>query len=710
MNSPWAAMWRALTRFDAGKLTPWLALRNTAGVLLPLVAGALSGNLLSGVVMATGALNVAFADGHGPYSERARRMLTASGLVGLAVFLGPTIGHSGFAAVQVSALWAFAAGMLVAVSTAAADVGTISTVTLVVYASRSTTLERAVLAGLLALAGGLLQTGLSLAMWRLRRYQPERRVLGALFDEIAQTAASSTLATTAPPASTEIVQAHEALAGLSSDYSVEAERHRGVLNQAERLRLSVLAVDRLRQRMQKYQAAEPDAALLTDYLRATATVLHNISATLLSGKQPYGTTAALEGVRLMAEPLRNLASQDPRRSAMQTDALVQMDALAGQLRAAADLAAHATPEGSDAFAQRESQQPWRLRLSGRLATLRANLTLNSTAFRHALRLAVCLALGDTIGRGLRLERSYWIPMTIMIVLKPDFAATFSRGVLRLAGTAVGLVLATALFHVLPDTTVVQIALLGVFLFLLRWVGPANYGIFVTNVSALVVMLVALTGTAPKDVIAARGLNTLIGGMLALVAYAVWPTWERTKISESLAQMLDAYRAYFGEVAAGYTQAAPEGSPALDAARVAGRVARTNLEASTERFSVEPLTTASEMASIAGMLASSHRFIHAAMSLEAGTASGAQSFSPDAFQRLADDVSKTLLYCARLLRNGKPGAALPDLRRDHQLLLEADAAVAGKHALLHSETDRITNSLNTLREQVELWTLLEPSPR
>ena len=37
-------------------------------------------------------------------------------------------------------------------------------------------------------------------------------------------------------------------------------------------------------------------------------------------------------------------------------------------------------------------------------------------------------------------------MTIAIVLKPDFTATFSRGVLRLSGTYLGLLVATGLFH------------------------------------------------------------------------------------------------------------------------------------------------------------------------------------------------------------------------------------------------------------------------
>src|SRR5215813_13887846 len=108
-------------------------------------------------------------------------------------------------------------------------------------------------------------------------------------------------------------------------------------------------------------------------------------------------------------------------------------------------------------------------------------------FRHALRLMFSVAAGDALGRLFHPYRAYWIPMTIVIVLKPEFAVTFSRGVLRIAGTFAGLLLATALFHYLPIHTAMEIALIGLFTFLVRWVGPANYGIFGVTVSALVVL-------------------------------------------------------------------------------------------------------------------------------------------------------------------------------------------------------------------------------
>ncbi|WP_371357715.1 hypothetical protein, partial [Salmonella sp. M134] len=58
-------------------------------------------------------------------------------------------------------------------------------------------------------------------------------------------------------------------------------------------------------------------------------------------------------------------------------ALLQLAALAGQLRAAADLAERTTPGGFARFRRREALRPRRLRLTNDLATLRANLDRSS---------------------------------------------------------------------------------------------------------------------------------------------------------------------------------------------------------------------------------------------------------------------------------------------------------------------------------------------
>lgn len=352
--------------------------------------------------------------------------------------------------------------------------------------------------------------------------------------------------------------------------------------------------------------------------------------------------------------------------------------------------------------------PWHLRFSGSIATLRANLSLDSAVCRHAIRLAACVAIGEALGRGLGLRRAYWIPMTVAIVLKPDFSATFTRGVLRLIGTFAGLVIATGLFHVLPSRVGAEVVLIAAFMFFLRCFGSANYGVFVMAVTAIVVLLIALTGVAPKQVIAIRGLNSAAGGAIALIAYWLWPTWERTQVSEAMARMLDAYRVYFRTIRESYLNSEGSSEDRRTPARLAARLARSNLEASIERLFTEPKTSAQTVSAWSGILASSHRLVHAVMALEAGLAGSRPVPARAAFRTFANDVELTLYYLAAALR-GSPlrNADLPDLREDHHALIHSSESPSERHMLVNVETDRITNSLNTLAEEI-LRSLQQPA--
>ena len=712
----WTTFWQSVVRFDGNKMTPWVALRNTVGVVLPLIAGAALGSLSGGLAMSTGALNVSFSDSHDPYIQRARKMFAASMLVGFAVFAGALFGRNHVIAILLSAAWAFAAGMMVAVSTAAADIGVISLVTLVVYSASPQSTDRAVLAGLLAFTGGLLQIGLALASWPLRRYIHQRRALGDLYAELARAAAMPVQALTAPPASAQSTQAQNALVALVRDHSVEAERYRFLLSQAERTRLSLMLLGRLRARIEREVPASREGAILSRYLEICSRVLGSIGNSLVGTEPLRVLPEDLQEVATIAEELREQETRPPEGTVppleipvWKKDARSQMDALTGQIRSAIDLVASASPAGLEAFEQREARMPWTLRFTGTLATLRANLHLRSAAFRHAIRLAVCVGLGDALAREAGLQRSYWLPMTIAIVLKPDFTATFSRGVLRLAGTFAGLLLATALFHLLHLTALVEIALIAGMMFALRWVGPANYGIFVIAVTALVVLLLAIAGVAPNAVMGARAFNTALGGAIALLAYWLWPTWERTQVAETLARMLDAYRLYFRSIRLSY-EAQSHGEPQtqaegdLDGARVKARLARSNLEASIDRLSAEPGAAAAHVSLLGGLLASSHRLVHAIMALEAGLSSSRPVPARPAFRSFANDVELTLYYVASALR-GSPveRKTLPDLREDHHALVHSGDSLTERYALVNVETDRVTNSLNTLSEDLLRWT-------
>ena len=259
---PVRALWRALIRWEPQKIVPAIAIRNTIGFTCAVILGTVLASSSTGVVAGLGALNVCYSDGLDPYVLRARRMLLSSLLVGAAVVLGAISAHSSVAVVAIEAIWAFAAGMLVALGTTAADLGIITLVTLVVFAAKPLAPVAALEAGAVAMGGGLLQTLLSTFLWPIRRYEPERRILSRIYSELARVAKAPPTTAKAPPMTRQISDAQDAFAPLARDHSVEAERHVFLLVQAERIRLSAINAGRLQRRIARHEGGDAAAAEL----------------------------------------------------------------------------------------------------------------------------------------------------------------------------------------------------------------------------------------------------------------------------------------------------------------------------------------------------------------------------------------------------------------------------------------------------------------
>src|SRR5260370_30973020 len=362
-SKAWISFRQTLTRFDTGKLNPWLAFRNALGVTLPLVAGTAFGAVSGGLAAATGALNVAFSDGQEPYPLRARRMLAASVLVGVAVFTGALCGSNNAIAVLVVTAWGFATGMLVALSTGAADLGAISLVIFMVFMAVRERLERAVGAGLLAFGGGLQQTLFALAFWPLRRHAAERSALGDLYTQLSRIAAEPIRATEAPPASAPITAAQTALGPLARDRSVEAERYRLLLSQAERLRLCLMLLGRLRIRIEREGGAGPIIDALNQFFETCSRILDRIGKALNTGQPAAIDMDAWREIESLSAKLREAYPAQQPVQQMLLDPRFQMDAISGRLRSAVEFSRATTPAGLTSFQRIEARRPWHLPLA-----------------------------------------------------------------------------------------------------------------------------------------------------------------------------------------------------------------------------------------------------------------------------------------------------------------------------------------------------------
>ena len=74
-----------------------------------------------------------------------------------------------------------------------------------------------------------------------------------------------------------------------------------------------------------------------------------------------------------------------------------------------------------------------------------------------------------------------------------------------------------LVHFVPGGQWYAIGLIAVFFFGMRLAGPANVGLSAMSLSALVVILLSLAGVSAHEAVFRRGVDTLVGGALALVA-------------------------------------------------------------------------------------------------------------------------------------------------------------------------------------------------
>ena len=659
---------------------PWqVVLRNTAAVVLPLGIGLATGYAEIGLAIGAGALDTMFSDQPGPYRQRMRLLLLASLAAGLASLCGLLIGGQLLPILAATAACGFFGGMLVVFGVDTARVGMTSMILLVITASTPTSLAGALSGAALIFCGGLLLTLFSLAAWPWQRYWPERHALSTVYAGLATLAAQQSHDDADVPALTEAMTTlQKTLLGRHRAHGRAMEAFGVLLELAERIRLELTAMAELHANPSIHAMFRDDAAR----------VLAAIASALDQGESPEQAAHALLTLQASEHALLDGSSNTGGLTA-------HIHALSGQLAAAVRNADWAGSRGELRASAVETRLPRALRSNSAWATLRASLTPRSMAFRHALRTAVCLSAALWISRELKLPHGYWLPMTAAIVLRPDFAATFTFGLLRVVGTVLGLILTTALLYITPEQPWAHLALMAVLCMAFRYLATAHYGIAVAALTGAVVILLSFEGVNSGAAVMDRVINTALGCGMALLAYVAWPTWERGRARAALAQMLDAYASYLRALAQ------PGQRNAHRETRSAARTARTNAQASIDRMRTEPATPAELLALARTLFANGNRLARTAMTLEALLDDFATLPAQAEIGGLLEHAANTLQMIATALREQRAVDALPDLRTRQRTLVVlmqggADPAAA---ELLARISDRLVDNVDTLAHVV-----------
>jgi hypothetical protein len=155
--------------------------------------------------------------------------------------------------------------------------------------------------------------------------------------------------------------------------------------------------------------------------------------------------------------------------------------------------------------------------------MRANFTLDSPVARHSIRYGVALALGVAIYRvaGMK-EHGYWIPLTILFVLRPERDETDRRLVLRTVGTLVGLAIATGLAFAFDGAEAPIVIVLSISAALSFGLITVQYALFTATITTYVVLLTDTLGEARLHAAGQRLLGTVVGIVIAYLAFRIYP--------------------------------------------------------------------------------------------------------------------------------------------------------------------------------------------
>ena len=242
-----------------------------------------------------------------------------------------------------------------------------------------------------------------------------------------------------------------------------------------------------------------------------------------------------------------------------------------------------------------------------------NFNFGSPIFRHSLRLATVVVIGFIIGAIFSIQNAYWILLTIVVIMRPNYGLTKSRIKQRIIGTLIGASIAVGIVIITQNELVY--ASLGILSLTLAFaLIQRNYKTAAIFVTLSIVFIYALLQPNFLNVIEYRVFDTLVGASLAALGnYFLWPAWELQGINEIVEKSLKANKLYFKEVSQFYKT---KGTLPLSykLARKSAFIEMGNLSAAFQRMTQEPKSRQKNLSEIYTIIELNQTFLSATAAL------------------------------------------------------------------------------------------------
>ncbi|MGA5133393.1 FUSC family protein [Streptomyces olivoreticuli] len=558
------------------KLTPVVALRGAAGVAIVVGLTLWLGTPTLAVSSAFGAFAAGLATFQRSWRPRPVLALAVAVGLGISTFLGYMAAADHVLFATLLAVWTLFAGMAWAVGPVSGLVATQTIAVMLVTVTLPTSVLGALEhAGLIAV-GGLVQAALIVLLpvrpWGIQR--------DALADALAAEADYARRLRHDPMARFDpqpLMDAREAAELTPRQARNRPRQLGGPRGVAERIR-PVLAS--IADPVLGAPAEGPERDRARDLLAAAGAVLDAVARAIRWGKP---VRLSPETVATLQVPASGPMLKGPaRRSAY------RLIALLGDAVDATDEPVRSTrpPAGEEHRHLPRPSVPRLVPLA--LRALRREARWSSPVGRHAVRVTAVVLVGYVLGTALPLGHGYWAPMTSVMVMRPDFGQTYSRGIARFAGTVVGVLIGGALVALAHPGPWVNAGLAVLCIALMYLLMNTGYSVASACIAAYVVFLLGIAGGDWSQTVQARVALTLLGGLLAMAAYALFPTWETPRLRDRLADWLTANGRYSLAVLHAFGNPAERRPRRVREALLDSRAARTAWDEAAARALTEPV--------------------------------------------------------------------------------------------------------------------------
>ncbi|MFN6461728.1 MAG: FUSC family protein [Nostoc sp. DedVER02] len=374
--------------------------------------------------------------------------------------------------------------------------------------------------------------------------------------------------------------------------------------------------------------------------------------------------------------------------------------LAQQIHTDADVVTDLIQGKKSSITQRDITPPAQSEPTTIIDTLRQNFTFESVLFRHALRLALIVTFAELLASVLPIPRGYWITLTALVALKPNFGGTSETTVQRVIGTILGGIIGISLILLLKNSLAIAVCFL-LLVFVAMSVRSLSYSIFIILLTPAIILLLNLIKAGGWEVGVLRIVDSLIGGVLALLgSYLLFPTWERQQLPAQLEKTIRANLAYFQQVIANYLHPQPDTS--INMLRHQAALENVNANASAQRLFSEPRHIQGEIEPVMTLITYIRGFFSSVTTLAEHKREFSGEYQFTELKLLADTIIQILENLADALGQRQPPQALPALDSYLEVIHnQIEQLHTARLSEIATNSQTLTSTLQAVREQTPL---------